>query len=95
MKLALVLLTLVNVALTVFGVSMAMMSPMMFDSGGEQDQLLWAIFWSILAFPAVAVLCVVVSWLSMWLRWPRAALLLSAVPAAWLAILFAVIFIRY
>ncbi|HEY7665752.1 MAG TPA: hypothetical protein VH934_21750 [Xanthobacteraceae bacterium] len=95
MKLALGLLTIVNLALTGFGLSMAIMSPMMFDSGGEQDQLLWAIFWSILAFPAVAALCVLISWLFMWLRRPRAALLLSAVPAVWLAILLALIFIRY
>ena len=40
MKLGLGVLTLINVALTCFGVTMAMMSPMLFDSGGEQDQLL-------------------------------------------------------
>jgi hypothetical protein len=94
-QIALGALTLVNVALAVFGVSMAMMSPMMFDSGGEQDQLLWAVFWSILAFPIVAAVCVFVPWLFMWLQRPRTALLLSAIPAAWLVILFAVIFIRY
>jgi hypothetical protein len=94
-QIALGALTLVNVALTVFGVSMAMMSPMMFDGGGEQDQLLWAVFWSILAFPIVAAVCVFVPWLFMWLQRPRTALLLSAIPAAWLVILFAVIFILY
>ena len=41
MKLGLGVLTLVNVALTCFGVSIAMMSPMLFDSGGQDDQLLW------------------------------------------------------
>jgi hypothetical protein len=44
MKLGLGVLTLINVALTCFGASMAMMSPMLFDAGGEQDQLLWAVF---------------------------------------------------
>ena len=39
MKLGLGVLTLVNVALTCFGASMAMMSPMLFDSGGQDDQL--------------------------------------------------------
>ena len=51
MKLGLGVLTLINVALTCFGVSMAMMSPMLFDSGGEQDQLLWAVFWVFLSSP--------------------------------------------
>jgi hypothetical protein len=37
MKLGLGVLTLINVALTCFGVSLAMMSPMLFDGGGEQD----------------------------------------------------------
>ena len=55
MKLGLGLLTLVNVALTCFGLSMAMLSPMLFDSGGQDDQLLWAVFWSIFVFPAVAL----------------------------------------
>ena len=53
MKLALGLLTALNVALTCFGASMAMLSPMMFDAGGD-GRLLWAVFWSILAFPVVA-----------------------------------------
>ena len=62
MKLGLGVLTLINVALTCFGVSMAMMSPMLFDAGGEQDQLLWAVFWGIFVFPAVAFVCVFVPW---------------------------------
>jgi hypothetical protein len=53
------------------------------------------VFWSILACPIVAAVCVFVPWLFMWLQRPRTALLLSAIPAAWLVILFAVIFIRY
>jgi hypothetical protein len=59
MKLGLGVLTLINVALTCFGASMAMMSPMLFDAGGEQDQLLWAVFWGIFVFPRRRVcLCV-------------------------------------
>ena len=53
MKVMLAMLTIVNIALTVFGVSLAMMSPMMFDSGGD-GKLLWAIFWSLWIFPVVA-----------------------------------------
>jgi hypothetical protein len=79
MKLGLGVLTLVNVALTCFGVSMAVMSPMTFDSGGQDDQLLWAVFWSTFVFPAVALICVFA----------------AIIPLAWLAAVFAVIFIRY
>jgi hypothetical protein len=92
MKIAIGVLTIINIALTVFGVSMAIMSPMMFDSGGD-GKLLWAIFWSIWAFPVVAVLCVLLPWLFLWLRWPRTALIVSAVPVTWMIVLFAVLFI--
>ena len=95
LKLGLGVLTLINVALTCFGVSMAMMSPMLFDAGGEQDQLLWAMFWGIFVFPAVAFVCVFVPWLFLWLRWPRTALFAAAIPVGWLMIVVAVIFIRY
>jgi hypothetical protein len=51
MKVLLAMLTTVNIALTVFGVSLAMMSPMMFD-GGDDGKLLWAIFWSLWISPS-------------------------------------------
>lgn len=95
MKLGLGVLTLINVALTCFGVSMAVMSPMMFDRGGQDDQILWAVFWSILAFPAIALICVFVPWLFLWLKWRRSALFAAVIPIAWLAAVFAVVFIRY
>jgi hypothetical protein len=95
MKLGLGVLTLVNVALTCFGVSMAVMSPMTFDSGGQDDQLLWAVFWSTFVFPAVALICVFVPWLFLWLSGPRTASFAAIIPLAWLAAVFAVIFIRY
>jgi hypothetical protein len=59
MKLGLGVLTLINVALTCFGVTMAMMSPMLFDSGGQQDQLLWAsgVFSFSPPLPLFAYLC--------------------------------------
>jgi hypothetical protein len=95
MKLGLGVLTLINIALACFGVPMAMMSPMLFDSGGQQDQLLWAVFWGILVFPAVALVCVFAPWLFLWLKWPRSALFAAAIPVAWAVVVFAVIFIRY
>ena len=39
MKLILIALTLANLALILFGGSMAMLSPMMFDAGGQQDSV--------------------------------------------------------
>lgn len=95
MTLALGVLTVVNIALACFGVSMAIMSPMMFDRGGEHETLLWGVFWSVWAFPALAVVCVVVPWLLLWLRLRRTALVTSAVPGVYLAILIAVLFIFF
>jgi hypothetical protein len=94
MKLALGLLTVLNIALTCFGASMAMASPMMFDAGGD-GRLLWAVFWSILAFPVVAGICLLLPWLLLWLRCPRAALAASIIPVAYLAVLLAVTFIAF
>ena len=94
MKIALTLLTVLNVALTGFGASMAMLSPMMFDSGGD-GRLLWAMFWSILAFPVVAGICLLLPWLLLWLRCPRAALATAILPVAYLAVLLAVAFIAF
>jgi hypothetical protein len=94
MKLALGLLTVLNVALICFGVSMAMFSPMMFDAGGD-GRLLWTMFWSILAFPVVAAVCLLLPWLLLWLRYPRAALAAAIIPVAYLAVLLAVAFIAF
>lgn len=94
MKVMLAMLTIINIALTVFGVSMAAMSPMMFDSGGD-GKLLWAIFWSLWVFPVVAVLCVFLPWLFLWLQWPRTALVASAVPITWMIILAVVLFVFF
>ena len=94
MKIALGVLTLINIALTCFGVSMAVMSPMMFDSGGD-GTLLWAIFWSVLAFPVAALLCVLLPWLFLWLRWPPTALVAAAVPLTWMIILVTIVFVFF
>jgi hypothetical protein len=93
-KLALALLTVLNVALTGLGASMAMFSPMMFDAGGD-GRLLWAVFWSILAFPVVAAICLLLPWLLLWLRCPRAAMATSIIPVGYLAVLLAVAFTAF
>jgi hypothetical protein len=92
MKVALLLLTLVNIALAGFGSILLMWSPMLFDSGGTDDNLKWAIFWSIWFFPVATLICLVLPWLFLWLKWPRAALLASAFPAAYALIFIAAIF---
>jgi hypothetical protein len=91
MKAMLAMLTIVNIVLTVFGVSLALMSPMMFD-GGDDGKLLWAIFWSLWIFPVVALLCVFLPWLFLWLQWFRTALVAAAVPITWMIILAVVLF---
>jgi len=94
MKLAVGLLTVLNAALTGFGAWMAMLSPMMFDAGGN-GMLLWTIFWSIWAFPIAAAVCLLLPWLLLWRRYPRAALAASLVPVAYLASLAAFVLIVF
>jgi hypothetical protein len=92
MKAGLGVLTLINIALLLFGGTLAMMSPMMFDSG-DDSKLLWTIFWCIWLLPVLAFVCVFLPWLLLWLKWSRAALVTSAAPLAYFAVLFAAIFI--
>ena len=74
-------LTLVNLALIWFGGTLAMWSPMTFDRGGQDDNVLWAIFWSFLALPVVALIGAILPWLFLWLRWRRVAIMTAAIPA--------------
>jgi hypothetical protein len=92
MKLILIALTLANVALILFGGSMALMSPMMFDAGGQQDEVLWAVFWCIWALPVVALVGAILPWLFLWLKWRRAAVATAAVPTMFAIAILAVIF---
>jgi hypothetical protein len=52
-------------------------------------------FWSILAFPVVAGICLPLPWLLLWLHCPRAALTASIIPAAYLAVLLVVAFTAF
>jgi hypothetical protein len=75
---------------TYIGTMTAMMSPMMFDRGGEDSKLMWAFLAAILAIPVVALVCVFLPWVFFWF-WPRIALALSAIPITiWLIFLIAV-----
>jgi hypothetical protein len=92
-SLVLAALTLVNLALIWVGGTVAMWSPMMFDRGGQDDNVLWAIFWSFLALPVVALIGAILPWLFLWLRWRRVAVMTAAIPALFALAIAAAVFI--
>jgi len=92
-SLVLAALTLVNLALIWFGGTVAMWSPIMFDRGGQDDNVLWAIFWSFLALPVVALIGAILPWLFLWLRWRRVAVMTAAIPALFALAIAAAVFI--
>jgi hypothetical protein len=79
-KLAFVVLTLVNLALVLFGAWLALWTPMLFDSGSTQDKVLVAAAVSIMLFPVLALICALLPWLFLWLRWRRAASAIAILP---------------
>src|SRR5262249_13171307 len=94
MRISLVLaaLTLVNLALIWFGGILALWSPMMFDRGGQDDSVLWAIFWSFLALPVMALLGAILPWPFLWLRWRRVSVVTAAIPALFALAIAAAVF---
>jgi hypothetical protein len=83
------LMTIINIG-TYIGAMTAMMSPMMFDRGGENSKLMWAFFAATLAVPIVALVSVFLPWVLFWF-WPRVALVSSAIPVTiWLIFLIAI-----
>ena len=79
-KVAFVLLTLVNLALVLFGAWLALWTPMLFDSGSTQDKGLVAAAVSIMLFPVLALICALLPWLFLWLRWRRTAVAIAILP---------------
>jgi hypothetical protein len=79
-KLAFVVLTLVNLALVLFGAWLALWTPMLFDSGSTQDKVLVAAAVSVMLFPVLALICALLPWLFLWLRWRRAASAIAILP---------------
>ena len=79
-KLAFVVLTLVNLALVLFGAWLALWTPMLFDSGNTQDKVLVATAVSITLFPVLALICALLPWLFLWLRWRRVAVVIAILP---------------
>jgi hypothetical protein len=81
-KLAFVVLTLVNLALVLFGAWLALWTPMLFDSGSTQDKVLVTTAVSIMLFPVLALICALLPWLFLWLRWRRVAIVIAILPIA-------------
>jgi hypothetical protein len=79
-KVAFVILTLVNLALVLFGAWLALWTPMLFDSGSTQDKGLVAAAVSIMLFPVLALICALLPWLFLWLRWRRTAVVIAMLP---------------
>lgn len=89
-KLAFVALTLVNLALVLFGAWIALWTPMLFDAGSTQDKLLVAAAVSIILFPVLALICAFLPWLFLRLRWRRVAIVTAVLPMVIAAALFVV-----
>ncbi len=81
-KLAFAAFTLVNLALVLGGAWFAMWTPMLFDAGGTDDKVLVASALGIIAFPLVALICAILPWLFLWIRWRRVAVVTAIVPIA-------------
>ncbi len=79
-KLAFVALTLVNLALVLLGAWLTLWMPMLFDSGSTQDKVLVATAVSIVLFPVLALICALLPWLFLWLRWRRVAVVTAILP---------------
>ena len=79
-KLAFVALTLVNLALVLFGAWLALWTPMLFDLGNTHDKVLVAAAVGIMLFPVLALICALLPWLFLWLRWRRVAVVIAILP---------------
>ena len=79
-KLVFVVLTLLNLALVLFGAWLALWTPMLFDAGGTDDKFLVTSAVSIVGFPVLALICALLPWLFLWLRRRRVAVVIAILP---------------
>ena len=86
-KLAFAALTLVNLALVLCGAWLALWTPMLFERGSTQDQVLVATAIGIVVFPVVALICAILPWLFLWVRWRGVAVATAILPVT-IAVLF-------
>ena len=90
----LMLASIANLALGVYGIFPAMMSPMLFDApGSTRSVALWFAFCAMLVFPIVAIAAAIAPWLFYRKGRVRAAVVSSAAALVWLALLGSVIFV--
>ena len=81
-KLAFAALTLVNLALVLCGAWLALWTPVLFERGRPQDQVLVATMAiGIVVFPVVALICAILPWL-LWVRWRGVAVATAILPVA-------------
>src|SRR6516225_10861636 len=90
-KLAFAALTLVNLALVLCGAWLALWTPMLFDRGSTQDQVLVATAIGIVVFPVVALICAILPWLFLWVKWRGVAVATAILPVAIAASFYALL----
>lgn len=81
LRIWLIIETILGVPAVLMGGFAAMMSPMMFDAPGSMENP-WVVtfFWSVVAFPVVCVLAILLGWIFYATRRYRAALWFSLTP---------------
>jgi hypothetical protein len=91
-KLAFVALTLVNLALVLCGAWLALWTPVLFERERPQDQVMVvAMAIGIVAFPVVALICAILPWLFLRVRWRGVALATAILPVAILVSFYALL----
>src|SRR5215469_2321833 len=92
-KLAFAALTLVNLALVLCGAWIALWTPMLFERGSTQDPypVLVAIAVGFVVFPVVALICAILPWLFLRVRWRGVAVATAILPVAILASFYALL----
>jgi len=81
-------LTLFNLALVLCGAWLALWTPVLFERERPQDQVMVvAMAIGIVAFPVVALICAILPWLFLRVRWRGVAVATAILPVA-IAVLF-------
>ena len=91
-KLAFAALTLFNLALVLCGAWLALWTPVLFERGRPQDQVLVATMAiGIVVFPVVALICAILPWLFLRVRWRGVAVATAILPVAIAASFYALL----
>ena len=90
-KLAFAALTLVNLALVLCGAWVALWTPMLFERGSTKDPVLVATAVGFVVFPVVALICAILPWLFLRVRWRGVAFATAILPVAIAASFYALL----